>query len=215
MITYRFLFLIHLIWSSFDMFRESKVSTEFPERPTVSHTQSVARKWETWTWTCWHITWRWLPAWRVARLRSGTDEKTLMDFCRSLLTRKFWCEVVFVARLKSLFHKGTDTVYKRSTTRTLLARLEMGNLPWPFAGADRSDARPTVGRLEPFKGLLDPSEKQQVYKSRISKETLHLRRKNLKKLLQLCAGIGRKCRAGPNALWTCSSFPENDEWNGS
>ena len=43
----------------------------------------------------------------------------------------------------------------------MLSRLEMGNLPRPPAGAERSDGRATVGRL-PFTGLLVPSENQEV-----------------------------------------------------
>ena len=87
----------------------------------------------------------------------------------------------------------------------MLCRLEMGNLPRPLAGAERSDGRPTVGRLEPSKGLLVLSHR------RTNKSRNHPESPKIENLLQLCAGIGRNGRAGPNALWTCSSFPENDE----
>ena len=50
------------------------------------------------------------------------------------------------------------------TALTLLSRLEMGNLPRPLAGTERSDGRPRVGRLEPSKGPFSPvpSENQEV-----------------------------------------------------
>lgn len=88
------------------------------------------------------------------------DERTLYGF----LWTEIWCEVVFVfvERLKSL-----------------LSRLEMGKVPRPPAGAERSDGRPTVGRLEPSKGPFSPVFSENQTSLEISEIIRNLQRMNI------------------------------------